>query len=116
MAAPVRAHVGKVLESVRDTVIQFGFIGVRFCIRLRDTLCYHFRVTFLMASVLAVRTLHASSILEELAAESAAHNVVELLLHKLVPVLLVHLLFALANGSLAAEPSIEGLLVPGMFH
>lgn len=56
-----------------------------------------------MAGVLAVLALHASALEEELAAESAEDDGVELLLNELVPVLLVDLLLALANGALSTE-------------
>lgn len=56
-----------------------------------------------MARVLAVFALHAGALEEELAAESAEHDGVELLLDKLVPVLLVDRVLALANGALTTE-------------
>lgn len=61
-----------------------------------------------MAGESAVGTLHASRVLEEVAAEGAAHDVVECLLHKLVAILLDDLFFSLADGALPAESNIEG--------
>lgn len=68
-----------------------------------------------MTRIFAVRTLHAGGIFEELSTESAAHNVVKLLLDELVTVLLDHFFLALTNSSLSTETCIKGLLVPGMF-
>lgn len=61
-----------------------------------------------MAGESAVGALHASSVLEEVAAEGAAHDVVKRLLHKLVAILLDDLFFSLADGALSAETNIEG--------
>lgn len=69
-----------------------------------------------MASIFAIRALHASSVFEELAAECTAHDVVKLLLHEFVPILLDDLFFALTNGSLSSKTGIEWLFVSGMFH
>ena len=68
-----------------------------------------------MASILAVRALHASRVLEKLAAESTAHDVVKLLLHELVTILLDDLLLSLANGTFTTKSDIKRLLVLGMF-
>lgn len=54
MTAPVRSHVGKGLETMRDSVIELRFVGIRFCIGLRDAFCNNFGVTLLVTSVLAV--------------------------------------------------------------
>ena len=116
MATPVRAHVGKVCEAMRDAVVQLRLVWICLCIRLCDTLRHNFGVTLLVASVLAIRTLHAGSILEKFAAKCTTHDVVELLLHEFVTVLLDNLFFALTNGTLSSKPSIEWLLVSRVFH
>lgn len=92
-------------------MIQLGFVWVRFGVRLCDTLRDYLGVTFLVTCVVAVGALHPCSVLEELAAESTTHDVVELLLHELVAVLLHHIFFALPDCTLSAESKIEWLLV-----
>jgi hypothetical protein len=69
-----------------------------------------------VASKLAIRTLHACCVFEEVPTESAAHDVVELLQHEFVAVLLVDFLFLLPNGTLPAETKIELFSFFGLFH
>lgn len=88
-------------------MIEFLFGGICVSVGLADTLCDYLGIAFLMACILAVFALHTSGILEEVAAERASHNVVELLNHKLMAVQLVDLFFTLANSSLTVEPNIE---------
>ena len=64
-----------------------------------------------MAGVLAVLTLHAGAALEEVAAERTAHDVVELSLHELVSVHLVHFLLALPYGALPTKAEIHGAAI-----
>lgn len=107
MTAPVGAHIGEGFEAVRNAVVELGLVRIRFCVGLGDALGDHLLVAFLVARVLAVGTLHASRILEEIAAEGAPHDVIELLLDELVAVLLVDFLLALTNGALAVETNVE---------
>jgi hypothetical protein len=111
VAAPVRGEVGEALETVRDAVIDLLLVGVGLVIGLADTFGDNLRVTFAVTGILAVCTLHARSILEELSTQRAAHDVVELLCNKLVALLLVNLLFLLAYGTLAVETNVEGSTV-----
>ena len=97
-------------------MVQFRLVWICLCVRLCDTLGHHLGVTLLVASVLAIRTLHAGSVLEEFATKCTTHNVVELLLHEFVAVLLDDLFFALANGALSSKSGIEWLLVSCVFH
>lgn len=60
-----------------------------------------------MAGQSAVGALHAGGVFEEIAAESAAHNVVKRLLDEFVTILLNDFLLLLANGALSAETDIE---------
>lgn len=99
-----------------NAMVQLCLVRICFCVRLRDTFRHHVWVTLFVASVFAVRALHASSILEELATKRTTHDVVELLLHEFVAVLLDNVLLSLANGTLSSERSIEGLLVSCVFH
>jgi hypothetical protein len=111
MTAPISAHVGKVLKSMGDTMVEFSLIGVGFGVRLRDTFGDHLRITLFMASVVAVRTLHTGSVLEELSTESAAHDVVELLLNELVAVLFDDVLFTRANSAFSTKSDVEWRLI-----
>ena len=92
-------------------MVEFSFVRVRLGVRLCDTLGDHLGVALLVTSVVAVCTLHTSRILQEIAAQSTTHDVVKLLLHKLVAVLLDHVFLALANGTLSAKTKIEWGLV-----
>jgi len=115
MTTPISTHIGEVLETMRDTVVEFGFVRIGFGVGLSDTLGDDLGITLFVAGVIAVRALHASSILEELAAESTTHNVVELLLHKFVTVLFDHLFLSLTNSAFPAESNVKWRLVTGVF-
>jgi hypothetical protein len=107
MATPVRTHVGKAFETMRDAVVELLLFRICFCIGLADTFGDDFGIALLVAGILAIGALHASCILEKIAAESTAHDVIELLCYEFVPVHFVHLLLALPNGTLAVEADIE---------
>lgn len=111
MTTPIGTHIRKVLETVRNAVVEFCLVGVCLGIRLCDTFGDHLGITLLVASVVAVRTLHASSILEKFSAKRAAHDIVELLLGEFVAILFDDLFFALADSALAAETHVEWSLV-----
>lgn len=111
MATPVSRDVGEALETVRDTVVDLLFVGIGLVVGLANTLGDDLRVAFAMAGVLAIRTLHARSILEELSAQRTAHNVVELLGNELVTLLLVNLFLLLTDSALTVETDVEGTAV-----
>lgn len=92
---------------MRYPVINFFFIGVGLVVRLADTLGDDFGVTLLVAGVLAVRTLHAGCVLEEISAKGAAHDVIELLRDELVTLLLVDFFLLLADSTLTVEADIK---------
>lgn len=96
-------------------MIELGFVWVCFGVRLRNTLSDHSRVALLVTRVIAVGALHTSRVFEKVAAECAAHDVVELLLHKLVTILLDHVFLALTNSSLSTKTDIECCLVLRVF-
>lgn len=106
VATPLRSHIGYRLESMRNPVLNLFFIRTPFIIGLRDTLCHHFLVTLPVASVLAIGTLHSRRVLEQFTAERTAHDVVELLFDKLVPIHLVNLIFPGTNGALSSKAEI----------
>ena len=80
-------------------MIRTHRVGVALRYALRNDLL----VAVLVTRVLAVVALHASAFEEELAAEGAQDDSVNLLLYELMPVLLVDLLLALADGPLTTE-------------
>lgn len=108
MAAPVGSDVGKGLEPVGNTVVDFLLVRIRLGVGLADALGDHARVAFSVACVLAVFALHAGRVFEEVATQGTAHNVVELVLHKLVSEHLVDLFLSLTDGALAPETEIHG--------
>jgi hypothetical protein len=69
MAAPVGAHVRKGLEPVGNAVVELGFVRIGFGIGLRDALGDDLGITLLVAGVVAVGTLHACRVFEEVAAK-----------------------------------------------
>lgn len=84
-------------------MVKFRFVWISLCVGLSDTFCYDLSITFLVASVLAIRTLHSCSVFKELSTKCATHNVVKLLLHELVTILFVDFFFLLTNSSFSAE-------------
>lgn len=115
MTTPIGADVGKQLEAMRDSVINLLFIWIRFVICLADTLGDDFRIAFSVAGVLTILALHAGRVLEQVSAESTSHNVVKLLLDKLVALLLVNLFFLLSDSALSIETQIQRSLSASMF-
>ena len=107
MTAPVRRNVAEGLEPVWDPVVDLLFVGISLGIRFADTFGDNTRVTFRMASVFAVLALHPRGILEEIPAQRTAHDVVELMLHELVPIHLVDLFLALTDSSFATKSQIN---------
>lgn len=63
MATPVGRDVGKSFEPMRDTMIDFFFVGVGLVVGFTDTLGDNLLITFAVASILAVSTLHTGRIL-----------------------------------------------------
>ena len=107
VAAPVSGDIGEALETVRDAVVDLLLVGIGLVVCLADTLGDDLLVALAVAGILAVRTLHTRSVLEELSAQRAAHDVVELLGNELVALLFVNLFLLLAHGTLAVETDIE---------
>ena len=107
MAAPVRREIGEGLEAMGNAVIDLLLVRVGLGVALTNALGDDAGITFGVARVLAVLALHASGILEELPAEGATHDVVELALDELVSVHLVHFLLALSNGASSVKTQIK---------
>ena len=72
-------------------------------VRLGDTLGDDVLVALLVARVSTIFTLISGSIEQEVVAERAQHELVELPLNELVAIHLVHLALALAHGALTTE-------------
>jgi hypothetical protein len=68
MTAPICAHIRKLLEAMRDAMVDLLLVWICFCVRLADTLCNDTGIAFCVTSVLAVFALHSSRILEEIPA------------------------------------------------
>lgn len=107
MAAPVGRDVGKSFETMRDTVVDLLLVGIGLVVGLADTLGDDLGITFAMTSIFAIGTLHAGSILQEIAAKSTTHDVVKLLRDELVSLLLVDFFLLLADGTLTVQSDIE---------
>ena len=101
---------------MRNAVIDLRLIGIRLGIGLRDTLRDNLRVALLVARKFAVGTLHTSRVLEEVAAKRASHDVVKLLLDKLVAILFVDFVFLLTNGTFASKTKIIVALFLVLLH
>lgn len=111
MTAPIGGDVGEALEAVGDTMVDLLLVGVGLVIGLADTFGDNFWVALAMASVLAIRALHASSIFEEFSTQRTAHDVVELLRNEFVSLFLVDLFFFLADSTLTVETDVKGSTV-----
>lgn len=107
MTTPVGRDVGKSFEPMGDTMIDLFFVGVGLVVGFADTLGDDLLVTFSVTSILAVSTLHTGRILQEVAAKSTAHDVVELLRNELVSLLLVDFFLLLSDGSLTVQSNVE---------
>lgn len=115
VAAPVGPDIRHAFKPVRDPMIDLLFIRIPLIVRLGNTLCDHFLVTFLVASVFAVGALHARRVFEEFPTKSATHDVVKLLLDEFVAIHLVNLFFARTNSSLPPKAEVQRTLVPVEF-
>ena len=107
MATPISSNVGETLKAMWDAMIDSILIWIGFIVCFADTLCNDFGVAFLMAGVLAIRTLHPGGILQEFTTKCTAHDIVELLLDKFMTLLLVDLFLLLSNSPLAIQPNVE---------
>lgn len=108
MTAPIGSHIRERLEPVRNAMVDLFLVRIGFGVALTDALGNDALVALGVASVFAVLALHAGRVFEEIAAESTAHDVVELMLDKLVAVHLVDFLLALADGALSTETDVDG--------
>ena len=62
MTAPIGPHVGEILESVWDTMIELFLIRVGFCIRFADTFGDDLRVALFMARIFTILALHTGGV------------------------------------------------------
>lgn len=96
-------------------MVDFLLVRIGLVVGFADTLGDNLGVTLAVAGVLAIRTLHASSILKEFSTQCTAHNVVKLLGDELVALLLVNLLLLLANSTLTVKTNVKGTAVLQLF-
>jgi hypothetical protein len=115
MATPIGRNIGEILETMRNTVVNFLLVGISLVVGLADAFRDHFGITLPMASVLAILTLHTSSVFQEIATKSTTHDVVELLRDKFVTLLLMNLFLSLADGALSIKTDIEGSAIFQLF-
>jgi hypothetical protein len=115
VATPVRGDVGKPFETVGNAVIDLLLVRIGLVVGFADTLGNNLGVTLAVAGVLAIRTLHAGSILEEFSTQCTAHNVVKLLGDELVALLLMNLLLLLAHGTLTVKTDVKGTAILQLF-
>lgn len=116
VATPIRAHIGELLETMRNPMVDLFFIRISLRIGFTDTLCNHATVAFRMAGVLAVLALHTGRVLQKVAAKRASHDIVKLLRHEFVTEHLMDKFFTLANGALAVKADIEWSPVLGLLN
>lgn len=107
MATPTGRDIRIALKPMGNTMVDFLLVWIGFVIRLADTLGDDFRVTFFVTRVLAICTLHACSILQEISTESATHNVIELLCNEFVSLFFMDLFLLLANSTLSIETNVK---------
>lgn len=107
MTTPIGRDIGKPIPTMRNAVIDFLLVRVCLVIRFADTLRDDFRVALPVASVFAVGALHASSVLQEIAAKGTTHDIVELLRDELVTLLFVDFLLSLSDCTLTVETNVE---------
>jgi hypothetical protein len=107
VAAPVRRDIRKRFETMGNPMVDFLLVRISLVVRFANTFRDHFRIALSMACILAIGTLHAGGVFEEVATEGATHNVVKLLRHELVSLFLVNFFFLLANGTLTVKTDIE---------
>lgn len=98
-----------------DAVVDLLLVGVGLIVGFADTLGNNLGVTLAVTGVLAIRTLHACSILEEFSAQRTAHDIIELLSDELVALFLVDLLLLLADGTLAVKTDVKRTTILQLF-
>ena len=107
VTAPIGTHIRESVETMRHAVVEFDFVWIGICVGLADTLGNDFGVAVLVTGIFAVGTLHTRRDVEEVAAERAAHNVVECLRSELVTILLHDILLLLSNSTFTVETDIK---------
>jgi hypothetical protein len=116
MTAPISAHVGETFPTMRYPVVDFCLVRIRFSIGLSDTLSNNLGIAFLVTGELAIGALHTCCVLEEISAKGTTHNVIKLLLHKLVAILLMNFFFLLADSTFSAETNVVLLFLICLFN
>ena len=99
VTTPVGTNIRELLETMRNAMVNLLLLWIGLGVRFTDTLRDHASITFGVTGVFTVLTLHSSRILQEVAAQSTSHDVVELLRHEFVAVHFVNKLLTLTNSS-----------------
>src|SRR5690242_3295596 len=94
-----------------NAVVDLFLVRISLSITLADTLGNNAGVALVVTSVLAIFALHTRRVLKEISAEGTAHDVVKLVLDKLVAEHFVNFLLALSNSTLSAQTEIHLSLV-----
>jgi len=97
-------------------MVDLLLVRIGLVIRFADAFGNNLGIALRMAGVFAVGTLHTGRVFQELSAKSTTHDVVKLLLDKLVTLLFVDLFFLLPDCTLSIQtdvkwPSGSGLLL-----
>lgn len=100
---------------MRNAVIDLLLVRIHLRKSLANTLREDLGITLGVASVFAVRTLHARRVFEKLPTERTPHDVVELLFDEFVALFLNDVLFLLAHGTLAVQTKIHGTAPSRLF-
>lgn len=116
MTTPVRANVGERLEAMRYLVIESFLVRICLCVRLANALGDDFGITLLMTEIIAIAALHTTGVLQKIATECAAHDVVKLLSDEFMAILLMNFLFPLTNSTFAIQSSISRPSIFGFFR
>ena len=106
MTTPVGRDIRKSFPTMGDAVVDLLLVRVGLVIGLADALGNDLGIAPSVTQILAVGTLHTSSVLQQLTTEGTAHDVVELLINEFMALLLGNNLLLLPNGTLAIKSSI----------
>lgn len=103
MTTPISAHICVWLKPMRNAMVELFFVWIYLVTSPRNALCDNVRVTLFVTGVLAVHTLVSTSVFEEITTVCTFHDIVKLMLDKLVAVHFMNLLLLLSNGTLSSE-------------
>lgn len=103
MATPISSHVSVRLKPVRNSVVKFFFVWIYLIASTRNTLGNNIGIALFVTCIFAIHALITPSVLEKIATVSAFHDIVELVLNKLVAMHFVDLFLLLSDCTLSSE-------------